>query len=158
MKTPPPALSAKPAVAAKAVQAPAVSAAPPVPAVPAEVTLRLASDRLAFANSAPLVNLRITRAGMQDQSVAPSPDADKGWRLRPILDAIGAHAGGGVAGQLLVYKIFLQLPPDLLKAVGLKSLNDVDDQFTVRLPALRAAIADAARKHANLDVATLVNA
>lgn len=159
MKTSAPAKLAKPDLASKKATLPPLVVPASIPAsVPAAVTLRLASEKMAFAGSAPLVHLRITRTAFEDHSIAVAADADKGWRLRPILDAIGASAGGGVAGQLLVYKIFLQLPPDLLKAVGLKSLNDVDEKFTVRLPALRSAIVDAAQKHAGVDVLKLVNA
>ena len=92
----------------------------------------------------------------------PSPSAPissaKGLRLRPILDAIGAKAGGGVAGQLLVYRVFLQIPTKLMQAAGLHSLNLVDDHFTIPNPSLRAALAEAARQHAGVDIDALTTA
>ena len=72
-----------------------------------------------------------------------------------MLDAIGASAGGGVPGQLLVLKVFLQVPADLLKQSGIQSVNTVDANFVVTDPRLRAAIIDAAKKHANVDVSAL---
>ena len=120
------------------------------PTVPPVVSLRLASER-ASKPQAPLVNLKL---GGPAAALAPCPP----WKLRPILDAIGAHAGGGVAGQLLVYKVFLQLPPDLLKAAGLESLSVVDDKFTVTHPSLRPALVEAARRHANFDITPLLAA
>ncbi len=115
------------------------------------VFLRLASERAPKAPKAPLVNLKLGGTAAAQASCAP-------WKLRPILDAIGAHAGGGVAGQLLVYKVFLQLPPDLLKAAGLESLSVVDDHFTVTHPSLRPALVEAARRHANFDITPLLAA
>ena len=73
-----------------------------------------------------------------------------------MIDAIGARAGGGLAGQLLVYRVFLQVPADLLQAAGLHSLSLVDDHFTVNHAPLRKAIVDAARHHADVDLAGLL--
>ncbi len=112
------------------------------------VFLRLASTRLSKAPQAPVVALRVSRTPPPEAVT----DSASGWRLRPILDAIAARAGGGVPGQLLVYKVFLQLPPDLLKAAGIHSISAVSDNFVVTQPALQKAIVDAARKHAEIDV------
>ena len=89
---------------------------------------------------------------------AQTADSSTSWKLRPILDAIAKTKGGGVPGQLLVYKVFLQLPPDLLKAAGLTSISAVDDKFTVTHPALRSAIVEAAKVHANIDINALMAA
>lgn len=115
----------------------------------AEVCLRLVSDRAQPYE--PLVNLMLGGQSLPARASAAGPS----WRLRPVLDAIGAKAGGGLPGQMLVYKVFLQLPPDLLKETGLQSLNVVDDKFTVSHPLLRTALIDAARRLADIDVAPL---
>jgi hypothetical protein len=143
-----PAPAAAPAAAGKRVVTIAPAAAPATAPV---VSLRLSSERALKAPKAPLVNLKLG-----GPAAAPEPCAP--WKLRPILDAIGAHAGGGVAGQLLVYKVFLQLPPDILKAAGLESLSVVDDHFTVTHPSLRPALVEAARRHANFDITPLLAA
>jgi hypothetical protein len=98
------------------------------------------------------VNLRIAATR------SPAAASTDGLRLRPILEAIGAKAGGGVAGQLLVYRVFLQIPTELMHAAGIHSLSLVDDQFTLRHPELRAALADTARRHAGVDIEALAAA
>lgn len=122
----------------------------PVEVGPAQVSLRLVSPRADWDAAKPVVNLRM--------GGPITADSGKPWRLRPVLDAIEASAGGGKAGQLLVYKVFLQLPADLLKAAGLQSPSSVDPQFSVVDPRLRAAVVDATRRHANLDAAALATA
>lgn len=119
------------------------------------VFLRLGSERALNAPSSSTVNLRLSRF---EEAPAASGGASVSWKLRPILDAIGASVGGGIPGQLLIYKVFLQLPPDLLQAAGLQSLSAVDEHFTVTHPALRNALVEAARRHASIDVASLVAA
>jgi uncharacterized protein (DUF433 family) len=131
----------------------------------------------ANAPRSPIISLRISSASTPARPspaislrIAPSPSAlnlnlspssgggDRaapGLRLRPILDAIGAKAGGGVAGQLLVYRVFLQIPTELMQAAGIHSLNLVDDHFTLNHPELRAALAETARRHAGVDIETL---
>lgn len=114
------------------------------------VSLRLGN---APVSAAPQVSLRLGGAAAAGK---PQPAA-QGWKLRPVLDAIGATAGGGVPGQLLVIKVFLQVPADLLKQSGIQSINTVAPDFSVTDPRLRAAIIDAAKKHANIDVTALAS-
>lgn len=114
----------------------------------------------------PVVSLRIesvrTVTAPASLNLNPSPlsggggaSAAPGLRLRPVLDAIGAKAGGGIAGQLLVYRVFLQIPTELMHAAGIHSLSLVDDEFTLSHPELRAALADTARRHAGIDIEAL---
>jgi hypothetical protein len=135
--------------------APAAPAAPaPVPRSPI-ISLRIASPA-ATPRIAPAMSLRIeaSRSFIPSASPAMKAPAD-GLRLRPVLDAIGAKAGGGIAGQLLVYRVFLQIPTELMQAAGLHSLSLVDDHFTLRHPELRAALAETARRHAGIDIEAL---
>ena len=109
----------------------------------------------------PVVSFRIGPAA-KPAVPTPAPVAMEtktaGLRLRPVLDAIGAKAGGGIAGQLLVYRVFLQIPTELMHAAGIQSLNLVDDAFTLRHPALITALAETARRHAGVDIEALVAA
>jgi hypothetical protein len=89
-------------------------------------------------------------------AMATASGGESGWRLRPVMDAIGAKAGGGLAGQLLVYRVFLQVPPELMQAGGLHSLSLVDDHFSVTHAPLRSAIIDAARTHADVEIDALL--
>lgn len=123
---------------------PAASSAPASAAAASPiVALRLGAP----ASARPVVSLRVARG--EPATEAPA------WRLRPVIDAISAKAGGGVPGQLLVLKVFLQVPADLLKAAGIESVNTVTDAVLIRDVRLRSAIIEAARQHANIDVTAL---
>lgn len=106
------------------------------PAAPAAVSLRL-QTRPPAAAAAPAV---------------------PGVKLRPVLDRIAASAGGGVPGQLLLYKIFLQLPADRLKTAGVESLASIGPDFVLTDPLLRDALVAAVRQHTPLDVDALLSA
>ena len=136
------------------VSPPAIQPAPAItpPSSPA-IRFRLASDRPLKPAPAPAISLRITTPGEIGPRSATTPSR---WRLRPVLDAIGAKAGGGLAGQLLVYRVFLHVPTDLMQAGGLHSLSFVDENFEATHAPLRAAIIKAARTHAELNVEPLL--
>jgi hypothetical protein len=85
-------------------------------------------------------------------AAAPAAAPEKGWKLRPALDALSKAAGGGVPGQLLVYKVFLQLPTDRLKAAGIDSVASVSPDFILRDAILRDRLIEAARAHASVDL------
>ena len=131
----------------------------PVPAsTPATPRSPIISFRLSSSSAAarqmPVLSLRIDsprRAATPTNAMT----AHQAPRLRPILEAIGAKAGGGVAGQLLVYRVFLQIPTELMQAAGLHSLNLVDEHYTIPNPQLRDALAAAARQHAGVDIDAL---
>ena len=123
----------------------------PAPATPRSPIISLRISSAAPARPASAVSLRIQSSTTQTPSSVSAADTP-GLRLRPILDAIGAKAGGGVAGQLLVYRVFLQIPTELMQAAGIHSLNLVDDHFTLTHPELRAALAETARRHAGVDI------
>ena len=141
---------------------PAPAPAPSAPVVaPAAMEACPAPANLVTDGVAPVVSLRVGTRSEASPHVTlrvggaePISDGPP-WRLRPVLDAISASVGGGIPGQLLVVKVFLQVPADLLKAAGIESINAVPDSLTVRDTRLRAAIIEASRKHANLDVSAL---
>jgi hypothetical protein len=104
-----------------------------------------------------MVSLRLASPGQA--VIRPStPEAGARWRLLPVLDAIRAKAGGGLAGQLLIYRVFLHVPAGLMQAGGLHSLNLQDEHLVVNHAPLRAAIAKAARAQAQVEVAHLLAA
>ncbi|CAM3154484.1 hypothetical protein [Rariglobus hedericola] len=135
----------------------AVAAQIPTPALPRSPILSFRITSPAPARAQPAVSLRIESSRPTTSAPGIGSTNTSGLKLRPILDAIGAKAGGGVAGQLLVYRVFLQIPTELMQAAGLHSLSLVDDQFTLHAP-LRTALAEAARVHADIDIETLVSA
>jgi hypothetical protein len=124
----------------------------PVPPATRAIGDAIVAIRLspALPRSAATVSLRIGSAPAP-KPVAPAAPQD-GWKLRPALDAIAKSGGGGVPGQLLVYKIFLQIPPDLLKASGIESPSSIGPDFLLNDPRLRDNLVQAARTHAALDL------
>lgn len=87
---------------------------------------------------------------------ASLPQAPAGRKLRPLIDAIIQSGGGGVAGQLLVYRVFLRVPQSLLSTAGIESVSLVDDAQVVSDPALIQAIEQAAQSIAGVDWASLM--
>lgn len=76
-------------------------------------------------------------------------------RLRPLLDAITRKGGGGLNGQLLVYRVFLRVPPTMMYSAGIQSLSLVDDSTVIHDDGFYNAIRTAARSVASLDLDTV---
>jgi hypothetical protein len=109
------------------------------------VRVRLAADR---------TNMQFASSKSSSHAPTPSSNNPGGWRLRPLLDAI-INRVGGLAGQFLVYRIFLRLPAELVEAAGIKSLSLVSDDFKIYDPRLRQAICETAREMAGVELAEI---
>lgn len=81
---------------------------------------------------------------------SPSPVLLTGWKLRPLLQSIIARGGGGTPGHLLVYRVFLQVPSELMVRAGLHTLSLADETYTIRDPDLYRAIATSMRDVAGI--------
>jgi hypothetical protein len=64
-------------------------------------------------------------------------------RLSAIVDYIVSLADNIQLGQLLAYRVFLRVPPEILQSEDIVSIHLVDDTSIVRTGALQKAIADA---------------
>jgi hypothetical protein len=92
--------------------------------------------------------------GTNPAAIAPAPPAEPalaetssgGMRLKPLIDFIAKQAGGGTAGQLAVYHVFLKVPLNLLHAAKLPSLQLVDETFEIHSPPLTRVILNAVRE------------
>lgn len=63
------------------------------------------------------------------------------------------QAGGGVIGQLAVYRVLLQVPPELLREAGIRSLEfDRAMEMEVRSPELQRALTTAVEKTLEVQV------
>ena len=105
----------KPAVVPPPVPAPTIP--PPLPATPAAAALEK-----------PQVVVRSSRGPM---------------KLSAIVDFITSQVGNISLGQLLVYRVFLRVPPDLLLAEDIASVHLVNDTSLIQSEKLQSAIADA---------------
>ncbi|NJM36960.1 MAG: hypothetical protein HC845_03275 [Akkermansiaceae bacterium] len=66
--------------------------------------------------------------------------------FKDIIDQIAAHASDPIAGQLLVYQVFLRVPLKLLKAEGIRSLRFVDQKTVIKSKELYDSISNAAHE------------
>jgi len=78
------------------------------------------------------------------QNIAPSASLARGsMRLSAVIDSIISAAGNNSLGQLLAYRVFLRVPPDLLLAEGIATVHLVNDSSLVRNETLQRAISNA---------------
>jgi hypothetical protein len=66
--------------------------------------------------------------------------------LKDVVDQITRHASDAIAGQLLVYQVFLRIPLKLLKAEGINSLRFLDQKTVIKSQELYELICDAAHE------------
>lgn len=143
---------------------PIAAAKPAAPLAAKEIRFRIAPPtgrRPRVAEPAGLIRVALRRAAVAPDSAAPaavvaSASQEKAWPLRPIIDAILRHGGGGVSGQLLAYRVFLRVPADMLDRAGLHSLNLVADDFLIRDPELYESLCRSLREVAGLDPAEIL--
>ncbi len=64
-------------------------------------------------------------------------------RLSAVVDYVTSLVGNINLGQMLVYRVFLRVPPELLQAEEIVSVRLVNDTCLIRTAALQQAIADA---------------
>ena len=72
--------------------------------------------------------------------------ARRPMRLSAIVDYIVSLAESIPLGQLLAYRIFLRVPPEILQSEDIVSIHLVDDTSLVRTDALQKAIATAVQE------------
>jgi hypothetical protein len=73
----------------------------------------------------------------------PAKKAKRPMRLAAVVDYIIAQVGNSSLGQLVVYRIFLRVPPHLLQEEDIVSVHLVNDPTLVRTDDLQAAISKA---------------
>ena len=74
----------------------------------------------------------------------PAPKVHHGpMRLSAVVDYITSLVGNTALGQILVYRVFLRIPPELLQAEEIASVHLVNDNSLIKSEALQKAIADA---------------
>ena len=73
--------------------------------------------------------------------IAKSPRG--AMKLSAVVDFITSLVGNVSLGQLLVYRVFLRVPPDLLLAEDIASVSLVNDTSLIQTEKLQKAVADA---------------
>jgi hypothetical protein len=72
--------------------------------------------------------------------------ARRAMRLSAIVDYIISLAESIPLGQLLAYRIFLRVPPEILQSEDIVSIHLVDDTSLIRTETLQKAIASAVQE------------
>jgi len=78
----------------------------------------------------------------QEKASAASP-SQRPMRLSAVIDFITSLVGNISLGQLLVYRVFLRVPPELLLAEDIASVHLVNDTSLIQGEDLQKAIAEA---------------
>jgi hypothetical protein len=89
----------------------------------------------------PLAKQAETPAAPEKASEAPS--TQRGMKLSAVVDFITSLVGNISIGQLLVYRVFLRVPPELLLAEDIASVHLVNDTSVIQGEKLQKAIRDA---------------
>jgi hypothetical protein len=109
---------------------------------------------LAMATAIPPVKEMPAPAPKEEPALAmkESPAAEiplvarRPMRLSAIVDYIISLAESIPLGQLLAYRIFLRVPPEILQSEDIVSIHLVDDTSVIRSEALQKAIASAVQE------------
>jgi hypothetical protein len=156
---PKPEMEAPAAVLASAVMeetAPAFRSAPIAPPIPPAVVIPAAPS---VATPPPMVAPAATTSlpiGTAPETVTPppvatppsiatppplTPKAGKGaMSIGAVVNHIVSQVGNNSLGQLVVYRIFLRVPPQLLQEEDIASVHLVNDESVVRTEPLKQAI------------------
>jgi hypothetical protein len=78
-----------------------------------------------------------------ESAKASGPSARSPMKLGAVVDYITSLVGNISLGQLLVYRVFLRVPPELLIAEEIASVHLVNDTSLIKGEKLQKAIADA---------------
>ncbi len=127
---PPAVVIHEPKPAASAVTAPASTPSPLTPLFPSPPPLPATPPGSALV-AAPKVS---------QETVAPAP---KPMRLSAVVNFVLSLVGNISLGQLLVYRVFLRVPPELLLAEDVASVHLSNDTSVIKGDRLQKAIADA---------------
>jgi len=94
------------------------------------------------------------QAFLEGADRVPSEEAPRPRKLRlgALIEFVVGHSPSRTEGQLAVYRVFLRVPPDLLKRNGIKSLSLVDNQTEVEDAELIEALEFAVKEAVGLDL------
>jgi hypothetical protein len=84
-----------------------------------------------------------TTPAFRAAATEPAKKAKRPMRLAAVVDYIIAQVGNSSLGQLVVYRIFLRVPPHLLQEEDIVSVHLANDPTLVRTEDLQVAISKA---------------
>ncbi len=93
-----------------------------------------------------LMNVRIGKLLTSIHQPALAAPATDHHLLKDVVDQITRHGSDAIAGQLLVYQVFLRIPLKLLKDEGINSLRFLDQKTVIKSQKLYDLICNAAQE------------
>jgi hypothetical protein len=91
----------------------------------------------------PVAGAKAVEAASPLISEAPFKPNGRPMKLSAVVNFITSLVGNIAVGQLLVYRVFLRVPPELLLAEDVASVHLVNDTSLIRTEKLQQAIAEA---------------
>jgi len=139
-----------------------------VPAAAIQVCLSRTRPSTVPASAPSALRVSLKPVATQDQAAAatqlgeqptpslrpdPAPsNPGKAWPIRPLLDALRRKAGDdALVSQLLAYRVFLRVPPQLLEDSGIRSISLIDPDLMLNNGTLKEALASSLREVTGLD-------
>lgn len=125
------------------------STAAPIPVAPAVSAPQATTPRPpAIQNPPPLppsvrLGAPVTAVTSPSIAVPPLKVTGRAMKLSAVVDFITSLVGNIAIGQILVYRVFLRVPPELLMAEDIASVYLVNDSSLITGEKLQKAIADA---------------
>jgi hypothetical protein len=109
---------------------PEPEAAPPPPVVPPPLPASTAGGKTVESAAPP-------------EKAPAAKSSHRAMRLSAVVDFVTSLVGNSAVGQLLVYRVFLRVPPELLLAEDVASVHLVGDTSLIQGEKLQKAIVDA---------------
>ena len=79
-------------------------------------------------------------------------DVNKPFDLKNVADFIIKAGGDGRVGKLAAHRVFLKVPPDIMKRAGLNSINEINKSMIIKSDEFKAEIIKAIQGILNKDV------
>ena len=92
--------------------------------------------------SSPVAEKKVEPSAIPEKPAAPK-SSSRVMRLSAVVDFITSLVGNIGIGQVLVYRVFLRVPPELLLAEDIASVHLVNDTSLIQGEKLQKAIIDA---------------
>ena len=80
------------------------------------------------------------------------PEVNKPFDLKNVADFIIKAGGEGRTGKLAAHRVFLKVPPDIMKRAGINSINEISKSMIIKSDEFKAEIVKAIQGILNRDV------
>ena len=113
-----------------------------------EKQLSLQEFELSLNDSGTLADERVYEAKAQ----RAMPEVNKPFDLKNVADFIIKAGGEGRTGKLAAHRVFLKVPPDVMKRAGINSINEIYKNMIIKSDEFKGEIIKAVQGILNRDV------